>query len=73
MGFGPYDNGYLILGTVSGHLLVLDPLNLDRISCHQMFDGDEETNAITQIKFDPTQTVFLGSKNGNFKAVNIVK
>ena len=30
--YGPYDNGYLMLGTDSGHLLVLDPLTLDRIS-----------------------------------------
>ena len=30
--YGPYDNGYLMLGTNSGHLLVLDPLTLDRIS-----------------------------------------
>ena len=77
IGYGPYDNGYLLLGTTSGHLLVFDPLNLDRISTQLMFDSnnilDENRNAITQITFDPTQTVFVGNKSGILKAVNIVK
>ena len=42
-----------------------------------MFDSndilDENRNAITQITFDPTQTVFVGNKSGILKAVNIVK
>ena len=37
LSYGPYDNGFLCLGTKSGHLLVLDPTSLDRISCQQMF------------------------------------
>jgi hypothetical protein len=36
-------------------------------------DVDQNANAITQIKFDPTQTVFIGNQSGNLKAVNIVK
>ena len=30
--FGPYDNGYLMLGTSSGHLIALDPYTLKRIN-----------------------------------------
>jgi hypothetical protein len=33
MAFGPYDNGYLLLGTNVGQLLVLEPLSLNRITC----------------------------------------
>ena len=29
--FGPYDNGYLLMGMESGQLLVFDIKNLDRI------------------------------------------
>ena len=39
--YGPYDNGYLMLGTDSGHLLVLDPLTLGRISMEHLFTGQQ--------------------------------
>ena len=69
LAFGPYDNGYLLLGTNTGHLLVLEPLSLDRIAGQHVFKDDE----ITQISFEPTQTVFLGTKHGYLKAINIIK
>jgi hypothetical protein len=31
IGYGPYDNGYLIIGLLSGHLLIFDIIHLDRI------------------------------------------
>ena len=43
LAFGPYDNGYLLLGTNTGHLLVLEPLSLDRITCQHVFKDDEIT------------------------------
>ena len=69
LAYGPYDNGYLLMGTSTGHLLVLEPMSLNRIAYQQCFIDDE----ITQIKFEPTQTVFLGTKNGYLKAINIIK
>ena len=70
LNFGPYDNGYIILGTTSGHLMVLDPKNLKRISSEKVFDGDGE--GVTQIQYEPTQMVFIGSNKGKVKAINII-
>ena len=42
LNFGPYDNGYIMLGTSSGHLIVLDPKNLKRINSERLFDSSEE-------------------------------
>jgi hypothetical protein len=49
LAFGPYDNGYILLGTSTGHLLVLEPLSLNRITCQSLFSDE-----ITQIRFEPT-------------------
>jgi hypothetical protein len=68
--FGPYDNGYILIGTTSGHLLVLDPKNLNRISSSWLFEAKGE--GITNINYEPTQLVFLSSNKGQVKAINIV-
>ena len=52
LNFGPYDNGYITLGTSSGHLLVLDPQNLKRINSEQLFDESE--GGVSQINYEPT-------------------
>lgn len=31
MAYGPYDNGYLLLGMKSGSLLIFDPLTLEKL------------------------------------------
>ena len=66
--FGPYDNGYIALGTSSGHLILLDPLNLRRINSDRLFDLP-----ISSIRSEPTQILLVGSVSGRFKALNIVK
>lgn len=40
--YGPYDNGYLVIGTSSGHILTLEPKNLNRISSQKIFEDDDE-------------------------------
>jgi len=40
LAFGPYDNAYLLLGTLSGHLLCLDPTTLQRVIVQQLFSDD---------------------------------
>jgi hypothetical protein len=70
LNFGPYDNGYVMLGTTQGHLLVLDPKNLNRISSVRIFERHYE--AITTINYEPTQVVFLGSNLGLVKAINFI-
>jgi len=79
-----------MLGTNSGHLLVLDPLTLDRISIEHLFDSqhdqkcddgqsppnpiqDELQNQITNITFEPTQSMLLSARHGEVRMINIVK
>ena len=59
MHFGPYDNGYIALGTSSGHLIMLDPLNLRRIHSDKLFDSP-----ISSIKCEPTQMLFVSALSG---------
>lgn len=68
--YGPYDNGYLVIGTSSGHLLTIDPKNLNRISSQKLFH--EENESISCIQNEPTQMIFVSSNKGRVKAVNIV-
>mmetsp|Transcript_29651 Transcript_29651/g.45195 ORF Transcript_29651/g.45195 Transcript_29651/m.45195 type:complete len:189 (-) Transcript_29651:87-653(-) len=40
--FGPYDNGYLLMGTLSGHILQFDPITLNRISTQRVFQPESD-------------------------------
>ena len=71
LSYGPYDNGYLLAGTSSGHLLVYDPLSLKRLGSCQVF-GPEE-GAITCIIFDPTHLVLLSSSSGAIRATSLIQ
>jgi hypothetical protein len=31
IGYGPFDNGYLIIGLKSGHIVIFDILHLDKV------------------------------------------
>lgn len=70
LNFGPYDNGYIVIGTTSGHLIVLDPKNFNRVSTQEVFSNPDE--GVSNIHFDPTQMVFLGSSQGRVNAINII-
>ena len=37
LSFGPYDNGHILLGLNTGHLLILSPINLDTLLRIQAF------------------------------------
>lgn len=54
--YGPYDNGYLLLGIESGQLWVFDVITLNRIQSLSLFQS-----AITNISFEPTSVIFIGS------------
>ena len=41
LAFGPYDNGYILVGMASGRLLVFDPVTLDRVKDFHIFTGDK--------------------------------
>lgn len=60
-----------MLGTTSGHLIALDPITLKRINSQRVFDSKE--GGISAIKFEPTQMVFVASRSGKVRAMNIIK
>ena len=66
--FGPFDNGYLLLGFSSGVLLAIDLLEMEAILHAQLFD-----NPISSIGFEPTNMIFVCSKNREVVALNLVK
>ena len=68
--FGPFDNGYLLLGLSCGTLLSLDFHSLDIILNIQVFKKNE---AIKSITFEPTNLVFVASKNKEVVSLNLIK
>ena len=76
LSFGPYDNGYILTGTQSGRLLVFDPVTLERVKDFHIFTSDKlhgQSQAISAISMEPTELVFVTSKEGNIAALSIVK
>mmetsp|Transcript_3458 Transcript_3458/g.3414 ORF Transcript_3458/g.3414 Transcript_3458/m.3414 type:complete len:373 (-) Transcript_3458:230-1348(-) len=55
--YGPYDNGYIMVGTSTGTLISLDFITLDIIDKKSVF----EDVAIQKIEYDPTELIFVGS------------
>ena len=66
MGFGPYDNGYLLLGLKSGTLLILDTITLDKL-CQLNLTRllGIPLTSITSFSFDPTNHLFVLFKSGD--------
>mmetsp|Transcript_37601 Transcript_37601/g.27725 ORF Transcript_37601/g.27725 Transcript_37601/m.27725 type:complete len:129 (-) Transcript_37601:96-482(-) len=67
--FGPFDNGYLLLGFSSGVLLAVDLLEMEAILHAQLFDNV----AITNICFEPTNMIFASSRNKEMVALSLVR
>mmetsp|Transcript_12763 Transcript_12763/g.21552 ORF Transcript_12763/g.21552 Transcript_12763/m.21552 type:complete len:759 (-) Transcript_12763:196-2472(-) len=58
VGFGPYDNGYLTLGSLSGHLLTYDSVSLTRVNCEQVFKPSREVpHAISTLQHQVSQSL----------------
>ena len=78
--YGPYDNGYVLAGMLSGRLLVYDPITLDRVKDFKVFTGSrnaaselKECEAIVSITMEPTELVFVAGQNGSIAALSIIK
>lgn len=54
--YGPFDNGYLLVGLSQGVLLAFDIYDLSIIMQEKIFDV-----AITHMTFEPTNLVFVTS------------
>eukprot|EP00347_Sterkiella_histriomuscorum_P017818 403347867 len=66
--YGPYDNGYFMVGLTSGQLLIFDIISLDRIHMVQLFQSQ-----ITRITFEPTNMIFVSSKQGETVAISVIQ
>lgn len=66
--FGPFDNGYLLLGLSKGVFIAFDINNLTIIMKEKPFD-----TAISKITFEPTNLVFVTSKEQEVIAINFIK
>eukprot|EP00347_Sterkiella_histriomuscorum_P023093 403335977 len=76
--WGPYDNGYILMGFTSGMLLSLEYPSLKLFDQKQVFDGIyggayKNAAKITSISCEPTKLVFVGSENGQMIALSFVK
>ena len=58
MNYGPYDNGHIIIGFSSGHLLILNSLDL---SCMFRMSIFESSQRINKIIFEPTNQIIVSS------------
>ncbi|CDW75572.1 UNKNOWN [Stylonychia lemnae] len=68
IGYGPYDNGYLIIGLKSGQVLVFDTINLNKLHQMQVF-----ASPISKITFEPTNMIFISSKEGDLVGLSIIQ
>lgn len=66
LSYGPYDNGYILLGFNDGTLLSLDFLSFSIFDKKQAF----EYVAITSVNFEPTRFIFVGSEQGDMVALS---
>ena len=66
--YGPFDNGYLLLGFSSGQLLGIDLLDMELILNIKLFD-----EPIQNITYEPTNLVFISSDSKEMVALNLIK
>ncbi len=66
--YGPYDNGYLLIGLTTGVLVAIELHDLEIVMQEQIFDCP-----IEQITFEPTNLVFVGSSKQELVALNLIK
>ncbi|CDW85950.1 UNKNOWN [Stylonychia lemnae] len=67
--FGPFDNGYLLVGLTKGVLIAFDINDLSIIMQEKIFEDVE----IADISFEPTNLVFVTSSNDDVVTLNFIK
>ena len=68
LGFGPYDNGYILIGMKTGNIIILDPISLEKlaqINISKYVHRTLNNNKITGLTFDPTQMIFVNFDQGD--------
>ena len=85
--YGPYDNGYLIIGLNSGYLLAFDVLHgtksmpkkrdknqYEQAGIKQVLEVQLTNSPITSITFDPTQLILVGARDQRYLyAVSLIE
>ena len=70
LNFGPYDNGYVQIGTLNGALISFNFSTLAIVDFAWLFT---EGVAVTEIQYDPTEMIFVGSDEGELVALTFIK
>ncbi|CDW84104.1 UNKNOWN [Stylonychia lemnae] len=78
MSYGPYDNGYVLLGLESGMLFSLEFPSFNVFDQRQVFDGIyggkfKSGARISCISCEPTRLIFVGGEDGQMIALSFVK
>jgi WD40 repeat protein len=67
--YGPFDNGYVLLGFANGSVLIFDYPNLERLELLNISTG----NQITSITYDPTNYIFVSTSNGEVYSLSCIE
>ena len=68
--YGPYDNGYIVIGFSTGIIAILEPISLTKLFDKQIFASGEKAIGIT---FDPTNLVIATAADGEAVAISLVE
>lgn len=69
LGYGPYDNGHILVGTTTGDFLAFDSIRLTKLCCVKLADVP-----VTSIAVEWTQLVLVGVKEtGEVTAVSFIE
>ena len=66
LNFGPFDNGHIVLGFNTGHILILSSFDMASLYRMQVFESVGNFAPpipVTKIVFDPLQTVIAASSS----------
>ena len=68
LAFGPYDNGHVLLGLSTGNLIALDLITLNVLLKIKVM-----SDSVTNIVFDPTNTVIVSGEGNEVASFSLVK
>jgi hypothetical protein len=69
LGYGPYDNGHILVGTSTGDFLAFDSIRLSKLCCIKLADFP-----VTNIAVEWTQLVLVGVREtGEVTAVSFIE
>ena len=68
--YGPYDNGYLLLGMDNGTLISMEYMSFEIFDRKTVFIGSTK---ITRIDYEPTKYLFIGNDLGQLSVLTFIE